>query len=101
MGATAGQALTKKLISSLGVTQVSIQGVGHTATMQSTASSGSQDGCVMVKMADDQLGRCPNSKVAISEFLLGDFCAAGDSACETGSVAITAAAHLGTLQMQA
>lgn len=71
MGSSVGPALANQLISSLGRDRVSVQGVDYTASIYSNALRGSDGGKVMAKLANDQLSRCPNTKVAISGYSQG------------------------------
>lgn len=71
MGTTVGPALADQLISTLGRDRVSVQGVDYTATIYSNALRGSQGGPVMAQLANSQLSRCPNTKIAISGYSQG------------------------------
>lgn len=71
MGSSVGPALAKQLISTLGSGKVSVQGVDYTATVQSNVYRGSQGGKVMAQLANDQIKRCPNTKIAISGYSQG------------------------------
>lgn len=71
MGSTVGPALAKQLISPLGASKVSVQGVDYEATVSSNALRGSEGGKVMAQLANDQKERCPDTKIAISGYSQG------------------------------
>lgn len=71
MGSSVGPALANQLIKSLTKDRVSVQGVDYTATVASNAYRGSQGGKVMAQLANDQIKRCPKTKIAISGYSQG------------------------------
>ena len=71
MGSTVGPALAKQLISSLGASQVAVQGVNYDATIESNASMGSDGGPNMASLGNQVLAACPSTKLVLGGYSQG------------------------------
>lgn len=89
MGSTVGPALAKQLISTLGASQVAVQGVDYPATIevshaatsktskhradykQSNVSLGSEGGPTMASLAEKAIKACPSTKIVLSGYSQG------------------------------
>ncbi|KAK5124420.1 hypothetical protein LTR85_001637 [Meristemomyces frigidus] len=71
IGSVAGPPMFKQLISDLGASDVTLQGVDYPASASGNADCGSDGGADMAQLASTILSRCPNTKLALSGYSQG------------------------------
>ncbi|KAK5135706.1 hypothetical protein LTR08_004692 [Meristemomyces frigidus] len=71
IGSVAGPPLFKQLISDLGASGVTLQGVNYPASASGNVDCGADGGANMASMASTILSRCPNTKLTLSGYSQG------------------------------
>lgn len=61
----------KQLLSDLGASGVTLQGVNYPASSAGNANCGADGGSDMASLVTTILGRCPNTKIALSGYSQG------------------------------
>lgn len=71
IGTVIGQPMFKQLLSDLGASRVTLQGVNYPADSAGNANCGAAGGAAMASEVKTILARCPNTKIALSGYSQG------------------------------